>query len=50
MEREEEIAAALQKARTYTDAPTVIEFMISSDELVLPMVQGGNPMKHMILK
>ena len=50
VEREEEIAAALQKARTYTDAPTVIEFMISSDELVLPMVQGGNPMKHMILK
>lgn len=50
VEREGEIAAALAKAKGYTDAPTVIEFMISSDELVLPMVQGGNPMSKMILK
>lgn len=48
--KEEEIAAALEEARGYTDAPTVIEFIISSDELVLPMVQGGNPMSKMILK
>ncbi len=50
VEREEDIAAALKEARAYTDAPTVIEFIISSDELVLPMVQGGNPMSKMILK
>lgn len=50
VEREEDIEAALKEARAYTDAPTVIEFMISSDELVLPMVQGGNPMSQMILK
>lgn len=50
VEREEEIAAAFREARTYTDAPTIIEFMISSDEIVLPMVQGGNPMSQMILK
>ncbi len=50
VEREEEIAAALKEARSYTDAPTIIEFLISSDELVLPMVQGGNPMNKMILK
>ena len=50
VEHEDEIAAALKEARTYTDAPTVIEFLISSDELVLPMVQGGNPMNKMILK
>ena len=48
--KEEEIAAALKEARSYTDAPTVIEFMISSDELVLPMVKSGNPMSEMILK
>ncbi len=50
VERETEIAAALAEAKSYTDAPTVIEFLISSDELVLPMVQGGNPMSKMILK
>ncbi len=50
VEREEEIQAALDMARTYTDAPTIIEFMISADELVLPMVKGGNPMSEMILK
>ena len=50
VEREEDIAAAIIVAKTYTDAPTIIEFLISSDELVLPMVQGGNPMNKMILK
>ena len=32
------------------DAPTIIEFMISTDEIVLPMVKSGNPMSEMILK
>ena len=50
VEKEEDIQAALDTARTYTDAPTIIEFLISSDEIVLPMVQGGNPMNKMILK
>ena len=50
VEREEDIQAALDKARTYKDVPTVIEFLISSDEIVLPMVKGGNPMSEMILK
>ena len=48
--KEDEIAAALEEAKSHTDVPTVIEFIISSDELVLPMVQGGNPMNKMILK
>lgn len=48
--KEEEIAAAFKEAMQQGDAPTVIEFMISSDELVLPMVKGGNPMSEMILK
>jgi acetolactate synthase-1/2/3 large subunit len=50
VEHEEEIQAALDRARTYQDAPTIIEFMISTDELVLPMVKSGNPMSEMILK
>jgi acetolactate synthase-1/2/3 large subunit len=50
VEREEEIAAAFEQARSYQDAPTIIEFLISSEEIVLPMVKGGNPMSEMILK
>lgn len=50
VERSEDIQKALDEARTYQDAPTIIEFMISSDEIVLPMVKGGNPMSEMILK
>ena len=50
VEKEEEIQAAFDEARTHKDAPTIIEFMISSDEIVLPMVKGGNPNSEMILK
>jgi acetolactate synthase-1/2/3 large subunit len=48
--REEEIAAALKEAKTHADAPTIIEFMIATEDLVLPMVKSGNPMSEMILK
>ncbi|MCI7108391.1 MAG: biosynthetic-type acetolactate synthase large subunit [Lachnospiraceae bacterium] len=48
--KEEEIDAAFAEAKKHTDAPTVIEFMIATDELVLPMVKSGNPMSEMILK
>jgi acetolactate synthase-1/2/3 large subunit len=48
--REEDIAAVFAEAKTHTDAPTLIEFMIASEELVLPMVKSGNPMSEMILK
>ncbi|MGN0141453.1 MAG: biosynthetic-type acetolactate synthase large subunit [Roseburia sp.] len=50
VEREEDIQKALDEARTYQDAPTIIEFIISTDEIVLPMVKSGNPMSEMILK
>ena len=40
MEREEDIQAALDEARTYKEAPTIIEFMIAPDEIVLPMVKS----------
>ena len=50
VEKAEDVEAALQQAKANKKTPTVIEFMISSDELVLPMVKGGNPMSEMILK
>lgn len=50
VEKEEDIDAAFAEAKKHTDAPTIIEFMIATDELVLPMVKSGNPMSEMILK
>lgn len=47
--KEEEIAPAFEKAKT-SDVPVLIEFMIAAEEIVLPMVKGGNPMTEMILK
>ena len=45
-----QIEDALAQAKRNEDAPTLIEFLIATDELVLPMVKGGNPMSEMILK
>ncbi|MGF0066113.1 biosynthetic-type acetolactate synthase large subunit [Lachnospiraceae bacterium SGI.085] len=50
VEREEDIDAAFAEAKKHKDVPTVIEFMIATDEIVLPMVKSGNPMSEMILK
>lgn len=47
---QEEILPALEAAKTQTDRPTIIEFVIATEEIVLPMVKGGNPMSEMILK
>ncbi|MCC8028778.1 MAG: biosynthetic-type acetolactate synthase large subunit [Lachnospiraceae bacterium] len=49
VEKEEDIVPALLAAKENTDAPTLIEFMIATEELVLPMVPGGKPMSTMIL-
>ena len=46
---EEEIAPALEQAKQCR-TPVLIEFIIATDEIVLPMVKGGNPMTEMILK
>jgi acetolactate synthase I/II/III large subunit len=50
VEAEAEIEAAFLKASENKFAPTIIEFIIDSEELVLPMVQGGKPLKNMILE
>jgi acetolactate synthase-1/2/3 large subunit len=46
---ESKIAEAFETAMKETKTPTIIEFMIDPDELVLPMVQGGKPLDDMIL-
>ena len=46
--REEEIAPALAQAKQ-NNVTTIIEFMIATEDIVLPMVKGGNPMSEMIL-
>ncbi len=43
------ISEAFTAARNNTDAPTVIEFIIDEEELVLPMVKGGSALTEMIL-
>lgn len=50
VEKEEDIQAAFDEAKKYKTAPTIIEFIIETDEIVLPMVKSGNAMSQMILK
>lgn len=47
---EEEMKAAFAEAKTHTNAPTVIEFIIEPEANVLPMVPGGNALSEMILE
>lgn len=47
---ETDIIPALKKAKQQTTAPAILEFIIDSEELVLPMVPGGNALNHMILE
>ena len=50
VEKEEDIDAAFEEVKKHKDVPVLIEFMIQTDEIVLPMVKSGNPMSEMILK
>lgn len=50
IDEEDQIEAAFTQAIAHKDAPTILEFMIDSEELVLPMVQGGKPLSNMILE
>lgn len=43
-----EIEPALKEAAANKKGPTIIEFLIDTDEIVLPMVKGGNPINKMI--
>ena len=50
VEREEDILPAIEEAKKHKNTPTIIEFMIATEEIVLPMVKGGTAMSQMILK
>ncbi len=49
VENESEIDAAFEEAKSNKKMPTIIEFIIASDELVLPMVKPGKPVNDMII-
>ena len=44
-----DIIPAFMMARENKKTPTIIEFIIDSSELVLPMVQSGKPLADMII-
>lgn len=46
----EELADALKEACNVTDRPTVIECLIKTEELVMPMVKSGTSLGDMILE
>lgn len=46
---EAEIDKAFDEAKKNKSVPTVIEFIIDSEELVFPMVPGGNALDNMIM-
>lgn len=46
---EEEVEPAFKQALLNQGAPTIIEFMIESSELVFPMVKSGSPLSDMIM-
>jgi len=43
-----EIKPALERAKAYKDAPTVIEFIIEKETNILPMVPSGNALSDMV--
>lgn len=45
----EQIAQAFDEAKKGKASPTIIEFIIDSEELVLPMVPGGRALDRMIM-
>lgn len=46
---ESEIAQAFHQASKNKKTPTIIEFIIDCEDMVLPMVPGGMPLNNMIL-
>lgn len=47
---EAEIKTAFDEAMSNEKGPTIIEFMIEADEMVLPIIPGGNALNEMILE
>ncbi|HIQ99279.1 MAG TPA: biosynthetic-type acetolactate synthase large subunit [Candidatus Scybalocola faecavium] len=47
--KKEEVAAAFEEARKNTKTPTIIEFIISPEEMVYPMIKPGGTLEDMIM-
>ncbi len=47
--KKEEIAAAFEEAKKNTKTPTIIEFIIDSEEMVYPMIKPGGTLEDMIM-
>ena len=45
----EEIAAAFEAAKMESKVPTLIEFILDSEDLVYPMIQPGGTLEEMIM-
>lgn len=45
-----DIIPALKDAKENKEGPTVLDFAVSPDDLVLPMVKSGTPLSEMILR
>ena len=48
--KKEEIIPAFEKAREKKDGPTLIEFIIENEELVMPMVKPNGSITDLILE
>jgi len=46
--KKKDIAKAFEAARAKTDGPTLIEFLIEDEELVLTMIKQGGPITDLI--
>ena len=47
---EAQILPAFKEAREHKGGPILLEFIVSPDDLVLPMVKSGTPLSDMILR
>ena len=48
--KKEEIIPAFEKAKAKTDGPTIIEFIIDNEELVMPMVKPNGSITDLIME
>ena len=49
VERTEDVERAFEEAKSNTNCPTIIEFIIEKEANVLPIVPGGNALNEMIM-
>lgn len=50
VEKREDIEAAFEEAKKNTKTPTLIEFIIDPEEMVLPMIKPGGTLEEMIVE